>query len=132
MSRSVKAATVAASSRLRNAPSPSPFDCEWGGAFVSGGDFLSCSRVCASASGTIPAPATVPAPTAARRNSRRDASCSLMPISFLGGCAAFCLWRVHPSFQGTREVGGGSTLNGEAWQPYFGSVGAPSPTLERN
>src|SRR5262249_42870663 len=86
MSRSVNAATVEASSLLKNAPSPGPPACEW----VGGGTVpvvLGVSWVCASALGTSVAPATAPAPTAApSRNARRASSCLVICDS---SCGAF-------------------------------------------
>src|SRR5882757_8570399 len=83
ISRSANAATVAASSSLRNAPWPGPCACAWA-VVAAASAALCCACVCASASGTSPAPATAPAPTAVPiRNARRDSSCLLMLVASL-------------------------------------------------
>src|SRR6266849_2001006 len=70
MMRSAKAATVAASSSLKNTPCSSPLDCTRADAGAAG-----CFS-CATAPGTSPAP--VAAPTAApTRKARRASSCLL-------------------------------------------------------
>src|SRR5262245_46088097 len=75
ISRSVKAATVSASSSLRNAPWPGPWACAAGAA----GSVAAGCACWASAPGTRFWPATAPAPTAAPiRNARRASSCLLM------------------------------------------------------
>src|SRR5262249_408745 len=73
----------AASSLLKNAPSPGPPACEWAGAGPV--PVVRASWVCASALGTSVAPATAPAPTAApTRNARRPSSCLVICDSSRG------------------------------------------------